>query len=155
MHSKSPHIRTRVTSATARRTANITNLIAVLRKNDKMTFNSISEHLQMSPSGTRKYVRELIDSDVLREVDHRVYSLHSANLVDAFESALALAQKPRSALSVRRGSPQPCGVTVHIMSDDTHYQIKRPKVVCARDELVTALFGSGPAVCQTETTEVT
>lgn len=146
MQSKSPHIRTRVTSATARRTANIICLIAVLRKNDKMTFDSISEHLRMSPSGTRKYVRELIDADVLREVDHRVYSLHSANLVEAFESALALAQKPRSALPVKNGSPQPCGVTVHIMSDDTHYQIKRPKVVCMRDPLVAALFGSGPAV---------
>lgn len=146
MHSKSPHIRTRATSATARRAENIVGLIAELRKRVRMTFNDISEHLCMTASGTRKYVSELMDADVLREIGHRVYSLHSANLVEAFESSLALSQKPRSALPVKRVLPHPCGVTVHIMNDDAPYQVKRPKVVCARDELVMALFGSGPAV---------
>lgn len=151
--------RVRDTSATARRADNIREIVALMR-NSLMTFAGIQEVLRMSPSGTRKYVRELITSDVIM-IDHtdtipRIagkgaeQTVHYFRLTDdeaKITRLMGMLSAPRT--EKKKGDPRKPTLTgdpsrhFHIMMDDTHYAVKPQSKLPAPDPLLAAFFGMG------------
>lgn len=151
--------RVRDTSATARRFENIKTIISTLRQCE-MTRVDIQALLHFSPSGARKYVRELVNAGVM-VVSHiepvprasnkaRDGQVHHFKLTDDEEiiaNVLALVvkesnnktkeEKPKE--RVLSGDPTR---HFHIVSDDTYYAVKVPhKRIPAPDPVLAHLFG--------------
>lgn len=148
-----PYQRVRVTSATLQRVQHFRNLIAGFKAGGMM-FDQICAMLAMTPSGGRKYLRDLREAGVVHVVNHdsprpphfigyQVFGLVSEALADEFLDKIALPANGRMVVPVKARDENP-GVRTHIMGDDVRFEVKRPKFVAHRDELVSALFG--PAV---------
>ena len=145
--------RTRDTTATQRRFDNLRRLIAALSLS-QMEAADICDFLQFSPSGARKYIRELHESriiEVARYIDgtekylgRPLYKLTADQaLLAAFVAQLnplcpAAPRKPSAKLDL----PVAAGRSFHIMADDTHYTVRASRAPAVRDSLVAALFGA-------------
>ncbi|MCG2584440.1 winged helix-turn-helix domain-containing protein [Massilia sp. TS11] len=158
--SLAPIERIRSTSATQRRIENMQKLIKELA-NHEMLADEIAWFLKFSPSGARKYIRDLREAGVIelaRYVEGTATYLGKAvyqitpdpERVKAFLAAIV--QPKREAPAARRERPSlreqnmaGSGRHFHILADDTHYAIRVNRTPVMRDPLVAALFGDGPA----------
>ena len=155
--SLAPIERVRSTSATLRRIENMQKLIAELQ-NHEMLADEIAWFLKFSPSGARKYIRDLRDAGVIELARYiegtatylgkAVYQLTpDAERVKAFLAAIAQPKRegapPRKERpSLREQSMAGSGRHFHILADDTHYAIRVNRGPVTRDPLVAALFGA-------------
>lgn len=149
--------RQRLTAATARRVESMKRLVAEMAVRD-MTLADVGYWIDMSPSGARKYIYDLVGAGLVTQaglVNPTRYSLGkpSYRLTDdagAVASFLAEIEMPDGS-PIARPSPKQAGVKlaagrhVHIMGDDVHYAVRLSKSVPVRDSLVAALFGPGAA----------
>lgn len=145
--------RQRLTAATARRVEQMKALLAELAKTD-MTLIDMSATIGCSPSGTRKYMLELMRAKLL--VVHAIIEpnrfshgkplyrlVGDAAQVAAFVAGIEL--PPGSA--VARPSPKQAarqlepGRHLHIMGDDVHYAVRLNRSEVIRDWAVAAIFG--------------
>ncbi len=159
MTAKNDLIRMRNTSATRRRMDNIRKLIDELRTRD-MTADDMCFLLKFSPSGARKYIRDLIGPGVIELAHHieakgayigkPVFRLSSdSERVEAF-LLMIQQEEPRSSvaktpLETRLQNTFGTDRHFHVMADDIMYKIRINRDKPRRDDLVTALFGDGPA----------
>ena len=158
--SMAPIERVRSTSATLRRIENMQKLIGELSVHE-MLADEIAWFLKFSPSGARKYIRDLRDAGVIELARYiegtatylgkAVYQLSpEPERVRAFLAAIvqpkrdgAAPRKDRPGL--REQSMAGNGRHFHILADDTHYAIRVNRGPVTRDPLVAALFGSAPS----------
>ncbi|MEC5163683.1 hypothetical protein ACFDR9_003434 [Janthinobacterium sp. CG_23.3] len=158
--SMAPIERVRSTSATLRRIENMQKLIGELSLHE-MLADEIAWFLKFSPSGARKYIRDLRDAGVIELARYiegtatylgkAVYQLTpDPERVRAFLAAIvqpkregAAPRKDRPGL--REQSMAGNGRHFHILADDTHYAIRVNRGPVMRDPLVAALFGSAPS----------
>lgn len=158
--SMAPIERVRSTSATLRRIENMQKLIGELSVHE-MLADEIAWFLKFSPSGARKYIRDLRDAGVIELARYiegtatylgkAVYQLTpDPERVRAFLSAIV--QPKREGVAPRKERPglreqsmAGNGRHFHILADDTHYAIRVNRGPVMRDPLVAALFGSAPS----------
>ncbi len=158
--SMAPIERVRSTSATLRRIENMQKLIGELSVHE-MLADEIAWFLKFSPSGARKYIRDLRDAGVIelaRYIEGTATYLGKAvyqitpdpERVRVFLAAIvqpkrdgAAPRKDRPGL--REQSMAGNGRHFHILADDTHYAIRINRGPVMRDPLVAALFGSAPS----------
>ena len=158
--SMAPIERVRSTSATLRRIENMQRLIGELSVHE-MLADEIAWFLKFSPSGARKYIRDLRDAGVIELARYiegtatylgkAVYQLSpDPERVRAFLAAIVqpkrdgvVARKDR--MGQRDQSLSGSGRHFHILADDTHYAIRVNRGPVTRDPLVAALFGSAPS----------
>jgi DNA-binding Lrp family transcriptional regulator len=158
--SMAPIERVRSTSATQRRIENMQKLIGELATHE-MLADEIAWFLKFSPSGARKYIRDLRDAGVIelaRYIEGTATYLGKAvyqispdpERVKAFLAAIV--QPKREGAPVRKERPglreqnmAGTGRHFHILADDTHYAIRMNRTPVSRDPLVAALFGAAPA----------
>lgn len=151
-----PIERTRSTSATKRRIENFQRLINELA-NHEMLADDIAWFLKFSPSGARKYIRELREAGVIELTRYvegtasylgkAVYKISSdSERPKAFLAAIceteptgANSHKKRSRL--REECLESDGRHFHFLADDTHLTVGVNRCPVARDPLVAALFG--------------
>lgn len=163
--SLAPIERVRSTSATQRRIENMQKLINELMDHE-MLADEIAWFLKFSPSGARKYIRDLREAGVIelaRYVEGTATYLGKAvyqispdpERVKAFLAAIA--QPKREGAPPRKERPglreqamAGTGRHFHILADDTHYAIRVNRNPVGRDPLVTALFGPAPALANKE-----
>lgn len=163
--SLAPIERVRSTSATQRRIENMQKLINELMDHE-MLADEIAWFLKFSPSGARKYIRDLREAGVIelaRYVEGTATYLGKAvyqispdpERVQSFLAAIA--QPKREGAPPRKERPglreqamAGAGRHFHILADDTHYAIRVNRNPVARDPLVTALFGPAPALAGKE-----
>lgn len=147
--------RTRSTRSTARRLVNVRILLEHLLVIDELSFDEISLLLKLSPSGSRKYIKDLRQSGLLivARIDcvgsqtHGTTYFRLCNNKEKVRKALDLILETTShtpiAKSVRtplRGSTD--GRNFHIMLDDTEYQIKTPAIKPPKhDDLMSLFYG--------------
>jgi DNA-binding transcriptional ArsR family regulator len=124
--------RIRNTSITRQRVDNMLRLVAEFHLRE-MLRDDIREFLGMSPSGVRKYIRELREAKIIDAVrcddlqgpQHQIYALcASTETVTAFIQSLALpqvvpARKPKSFIQ-----PADPSRHVHVMDDDAQYPVR-------------------------------
>jgi DNA-binding Lrp family transcriptional regulator len=157
--SLAPIERVRSTSATQRRIENMQKLINEL-SNHEMLADEIAWFLKFSPSGARKYIRDLREAGVIelaRYIEGTATYLGKAvyqispdpERVKAFLAAIC--QPKREGAAPRKERPglreqnmAGSGRHFHILADDTHYAIRVNRSPVARDPLVAALFGPAP-----------
>ncbi|MES2296012.1 MAG: winged helix-turn-helix domain-containing protein [Pseudomonadota bacterium] len=157
--SMAPIERVRSTSATQRRIENMQKLVGELAQHE-MLADEIAWFLKFSPSGARKYIRDLRDAGVIelaRYIEGTATYLGKAvyqispdpERVKAFLSAIV--QPKREGVPPRKERPglrdqnlAGTGRHFHILADDTHYAIRMNRAPVARDPLVAALFGAAP-----------
>lgn len=157
--SMAPIERVRSTSATQRRIENMQKLIGELSTHE-MLADEIAWFLKFSPSGARKYIRDLREAGVIelaRYIEGTATYLGKAvyqispdpDRVKAFLAAIvqpkregAAPRKERPGL--REQSMAGNGRHFHILADDTHYAIRVNRSPVSRDPLVAALFGAAP-----------
>ncbi|WP_295991644.1 ArsR family transcriptional regulator [Rugamonas sp.] len=146
--------RTRDTLNTRRRLENLRCLIDAFGAR-QMEAADICDLLKFSPSGARKYVRELREDriiEVARHIDSTATYLgkviYKLTLDEAKIAALlAEIDQPSRAPTrkqykpVKPAPPSVPGRSVHIIGDDTHYAVRLARIVPARDPLFEALFG--------------
>jgi hypothetical protein len=158
--SMAPIERVRSTSATLRRIENMQKLIGELSVHE-MLADEIAWFLKFSPSGARKYIRDLRDAGVIELARYiegtatylgkAVYQLTpDPERVRAFLSAIVQPKRegvvPRKERpGLREQSMAGNGRHFHILADDTHYAIRVNRGPVMRDPLVAALFGSAPS----------
>ena len=147
-----PSMRTRCTSMTEQRTANLKSLVAELSTRE-MQADDICAHLKMSPSGARKYIADLRAAGVMvlaRYADGTVTYLGKACyrlasdplLVSEFLSQIEQHKhQPRIPAPPARALPVAPGRSFHIMADDAHFAVRINRHPAMRDPLVAALFG--------------
>ncbi len=158
--SLAPIERVRSTSATLRRIENMQKLIMELSTHE-MLADEIAWFLKFSPSGARKYIRDLRDAGVIelaRYIEGTATYLGKAvyqispdpERVKAFLAAIV--QPKRDGVPPRKERPglrdqslAGTGRHFHILADDTHYAIRVNRNPVARDPLVAALFGAAPS----------
>lgn len=158
--SMAPIERVRSTSATLRRIENMQRLIGELSVHE-MLADEIAWFLKFSPSGARKYIRDLRDAGVIELARYiegtatylgkAVYQLSpDPERVRTFLAAIVqpkrdgvVARKDR--MGQRDQSLSGSGRHFHILADDTHYAIRVNRGPVTRDPLVAALFGSAPS----------
>ena len=157
--SMAPIERVRSTSATQRRIENMQKLIGELSTHE-MLADEIAWFLKFSPSGARKYIRDLREAGVIelaRYIEGTATYLGKAvyqispdpERVKAFLAAIV--QPKREGVAPRKERPglreQSMAGTghFHILADDTHYAIRVNRSPVARDPLVAALFGAAPS----------
>src|SRR5450830_1610990 len=152
--------RVRSTSATLRRIENMQKLIGELSMHE-MLADEIAWFLKFSPSGARKYIRDLREAGVIelaRYVEGTATYLGKAvyqltpdpERVKAFLAAIV--QPKREGAAPRKERPglreqamAGTGRHFHILADDSHYAIRVNRSPVARDPLVAALFGAAPS----------
>ncbi|MBJ7309273.1 winged helix-turn-helix transcriptional regulator [Rugamonas sp. CCM 8940] len=155
-----PIERVRSTSATLRRIENMQKLIGELSMHE-MLADEIAWFLKFSPSGARKYIRDLREAGVIELARYiegtatylgkAVYQLTpDPDRVRAFLAAIV--QPKREGAPPRKERPglreqhmAGSGRHFHILADDTHYAIRVNRGPVMRDPLVAALFGSAPS----------
>jgi hypothetical protein len=153
----------RCTTATARRVANMKLVIDTLRERGTMHREDVSFLLGFSPSGARKYVRELIADDVL-VIDHflppltksttatPVYALNTPIVVAAFLERLETmpqtvaqqrAQVDHTSTGPRMQKVQAeDGRQVHMLRDDVEHKPRSARFkIPAHEPLMAAFFG--------------
>ena len=126
----------------------------------EMLADEIAWFLKFSPSGARKYIRDLREAGVIelaRYIEGTATYLGKAvyrispdpERVKAFLAAIcqpkregAAPRKERPGL--REQSMAGSGRHFHILADDTHYAIRVNRSPVTRDPLVAALFGPPP-----------
>ncbi len=165
--------RVRETSATQRRLDNFKKLIDELLIND-MTADEMGALLKFSPSGTRKYIRDLREIGILelaayiegtptylgravfRVVDDEERLAEFLKRIEVTEQEAKVRKERRGISSEEVAAARKLtvfdqmagqGRRFHILADDTHYAIRvdpNGKAV-SRDPLTAALFGDGPA----------
>jgi DNA-binding Lrp family transcriptional regulator len=158
--SMAPIERVRSTSATQRRIENMQKLIGELSTHE-MLADEIAWFLKFSPSGARKYIRDLREAGVIelaRYIEGTATYLGKAvyqispdpERVKAFLAAIV--QPKREGVPPRKERPglreqnmAGTGRHFHILADDTHYAIRVNRNPVARDPLVAALFGAAPS----------
>ncbi|MFC3380187.1 winged helix-turn-helix domain-containing protein [Rugamonas sp. CCM 8940] len=158
--SMAPIERVRSTSATLRRIENMQKLIGELSMHE-MLADEIAWFLKFSPSGARKYIRDLREAGVIELARYiegtatylgkAVYQLTpDPDRVRAFLAAIV--QPKREGAPPRKERPglreqhmAGSGRHFHILADDTHYAIRVNRGPVMRDPLVAALFGSAPS----------
>ncbi len=147
--------RTRTTSATQRRTDNMRLLIVELGTRE-MLADDFCFFLKFSPSGARKYIRDLREAGVIELARYiegtatylgkAVYQITPVQLhIDAFLAEIAQPHRDAAPRRASTGSPHTAGPGrhFHIMGDDVRYAIRVSRVKIARDPIVAALFGTG------------
>jgi DNA-binding Lrp family transcriptional regulator len=162
--SMAPIERVRSTSATQRRIENMQKLIGELAQHE-MLADEIAWFLKFSPSGARKYIRDLRDAGVIelaRYIEGTATYLGKAvyqispdpERVKAFLAAIV--QPKREGVAPRKERPglreqnmAGTGRHFHILADDTHYAIRMNRTPVTRDPLVAALFGAAPGCKET------
>ncbi|QJD98623.1 ArsR family transcriptional regulator [Massilia forsythiae] len=142
---------------TAARLEKIRKLVTALQAGEMMR-EDIASLLKVGPSGVRGYINDLRGAGVMgiaRYVDGTAYALGRAVyciLMDAEQAAAYLAGL--AALPVARAGGGRSGLEVaardpsrhfHILRDDEPYSVRVSRKPTARDPLVAALFGAGPA----------
>ena len=158
--SMAPIERVRSTSATLRRIENMQKLIGELSMHE-MLADEIAWFLKFSPSGARKYIRDLREAGVIELARYiegtatylgkAVYQLTpDPDRVKAFLAAIVQPKRegapPRKERpGIREQSMAGAGRHFHILADDTHYAIRVNRGPVQRDPLVAALFGSAPS----------
>lgn len=158
--SLAPIERIRSTSATLRRIENMQKLIGELSMHE-MLADEIAWFLKFSPSGARKYIRDLREAGVIELARYiegtatylgkAVYQLTpDPDRVRAFLAAIVQPKRegapPRKERpSLREQNMAGNGRHFHILADDTHYAIRVNRGPVMRDPLVAALFGSAPS----------
>ncbi len=158
--SMAPIERVRSTSATLRRIENMQKLIAELSMHE-MLADEIAWFLKFSPSGARKYIRDLREAGVIELARYiegtatylgkAVYQLTpDPERIATFLAAIAQPKRegapPRKERpGVREQAMAGSGRHFHILADDTHYAIRVNRGPVMRDPLVAALFGSAPS----------
>jgi len=158
--SMAPIERVRSTSATLRRIENMQKLIGELSLHE-MLADEIAWFLKFSPSGARKYIRDLREAGVIELARYiegtatylgkAVYQLTpDPERVRTFLAAIVQPKRegapPRKERpSLREQSMAGSGRHFHILADDTHYAIRVNRGPVVRDPLVAALFGSAPS----------
>ncbi|SFM14436.1 MULTISPECIES: winged helix-turn-helix domain-containing protein [Rugamonas] len=158
--SMAPIERVRSTSATLRRIENMQKLIGELSMHE-MLADEIAWFLKFSPSGARKYIRDLREAGVIELARYiegtatylgkAVYQLTpDPDRVRAFLAAIV--QPKREGAPPRKERPglreqhmAGSGRHFHILADDTHYAIRVNRAPVMRDPLVAALFGMAPS----------
>jgi len=152
-----PIERVRSTSATLRRIENMQKLIGELSMHE-MLADEIAWFLKFSPSGARKYIRDLREAGVIELARYiegtatylgkAVYQLTpDPDRVKAFLAAIVQPKRegapPRKERpGIREQSMAGAGRHFHILADDTHYAIRVNRGPVMRDPLVAALFGA-------------
>lgn len=156
MSAKNDMIRIRNTKATRRRVENITILLTRMAMGE-MFADEICDTLKCTASGSRKYIRDLEKAGIIeitRFVKQRkpfignsVYRLSADS--EKIKNYLTLIEQPTIEAKPRAQSMKQQAISsgrhLHIMSDDAHYTVRMHTKKVARDALVTALFGDGPA----------
>ncbi|MES2127963.1 MAG: winged helix-turn-helix domain-containing protein [Pseudomonadota bacterium] len=158
--SMAPIERVRSTSATQRRIENMQKLIGELMTHE-MLADEIAWFLKFSPSGARKYIRDLREAGVIelaRYIEGTATYLGKAvyrispdpERVQAFLAAIVQPKRegapPRKERAgAREQNMAGAGRHFHILADDTHYAIRVNRNPVGRDPLVAALFGAAPA----------
>jgi hypothetical protein len=150
--------RVRDTAATARRFENINAIISTLRQCE-MTREHIQTLLKFSPSGARKYVRELVNAGVMvvSHLEHvprisnkgQAQQIHWFKLTDnedIIDNVLAVILRKEKEKVPREPAPRVLtgdpSRHFHIMADDTHYPVRvQHKKIPAPDPLLAAFFG--------------
>ena len=134
---------------------NIKKVVGALRESELKRYE-LEALLQLSPSGTRKYVSELRESGVLelaRYIDGTatylgvpVFKLvDDTKRVNDFLAGLdagRVCAKRKCDKSQLDLAKRMAGRHFHIMADDTHYAIRVSRTPAFRDPLVEALFGA-------------
>lgn len=163
--SMAPIERVRSTSATLRRIENMQKLIGELAQHE-MLADEIAWFLKFSPSGARKYIRDLREAGVIELARYiegtatylgkavyqltpdpeRVRTFLAAIVQPKREGAPPRRERPALRDQVMAGN----GRHFHILADDTHYAIRVNRAPVARDPLVAALFGAAPALHKAE-----
>jgi DNA-binding Lrp family transcriptional regulator len=159
--SLAPIERVRSTSATLRRIENMQKLVAELQQHE-MLADEIAWFLKFSPSGARKYIRDLRDAGVIELARYiegtatylgkAVYQLTpDPERVKTFLAAIVQPKRdgvpPRKERpSLREQAMAGAGRHFHILADDTHYAIRVNRGPVTRDPLVAALFGNAPSM---------
>jgi DNA-binding Lrp family transcriptional regulator len=159
--SLAPIERVRSTSATLRRIENMQKLVAELQQHE-MLADEIAWFLKFSPSGARKYIRDLRDAGVIELARYiegtatylgkAVYQLTpDPERVKTFLAAIVQPKRegapPRKERpSLREQAMAGAGRHFHILADDTHYAIRVNRAPVTRDPLVAALFGNAPSM---------
>lgn len=152
-------LRSRDTCKTRVRLDNIRRLLAELAMRELLA-DDICDLLKYSPSGARKYIRDLREAGVLelsRYVDGTATYLGKALYrltPDAERVRMFLAElghplqggtpRPKSSATRIPQAVSSGGRHFHILADDTHYAVRLSSAPAVRDPLVAALFG--PAV---------
>lgn len=140
---------------TQERIDNIKKVVGALREGELKRYE-LEALLQLSPSGTRKYVADLRESGVLelaRYVDGTstylgvpVFQLSpDKKRVDDFLAELdagGVCPKRKCDKSQLDLAKRMAGRHFHIMQDDTHFAIRVSRSAVGRDPLVEALFGA-------------
>ena len=147
-----PAMRTRCTSMTEQRTANLKSLVRELAARE-MQADDICAYLKMSPSGARKYIADLRAAGVAvlaRYADGTATYVGKAcyRLVSDPRLVIELLgqleqhkREPRIPAPPVRALPALPGRSFHIMADDTHFAVRINRHPVMRDPLVAALFG--------------
>jgi predicted transcriptional regulator len=151
-----PYQRVRVTRQTALRIEKLENLLAYLRQapGGRKTVE-IRTFLNLSISGGRKYIKELLDAEVVDAVaagsakekqcaDNVRYAIVSETKAAEFMAAVAVPDSVRPPGKGALARPLPRGV--HVLADDTHFAVRVNRNPVKRDPLVEALFGPARAV---------
>src|SRR5262249_30690652 len=137
--SMAPIERVRSTSATQRRIENMQKLIGELSTHE-MLADEIAWFLKFSPSGARKYIRDLRDAGVIelaRYIEGTATYLAKAvyqispdpERVKAFLAAIVQPKREGAPVRKERASQREqnmagTGRHFHILADDTHYAIR-------------------------------
>lgn len=153
-----PHVR--ITEATMRRQENFRKLIERMKLGG-MAFDEICEFLVMSPSGGRKYLRELRDAEVLKIERHDgpgfhgngaafegfpIWGLISHEAAEQFMDATKQVRPHSTPARKKLEQEDDPSVRVYMAHDDTRFVVPRAVVVPRRDDLVAALFGAAGVV---------
>ncbi len=152
MNSPSPLDLQRKTSNTTRRIQNMITIVEELRKRE-MIAEEIGFLLKYSPSGTRKYIRDLREAGVVEVARHigatenyigkSVYAVsQDAGHVKGFLLAITLKKKSAPVKEAVLVPKMPAGSTLHVMDDDMPNRVRIHRKPARRDDLVAALFGA-------------
>lgn len=155
---KAFHVTVRVTTATKRRVELMRKMIDRFRQGEAM-FDELAELIGFSPSGTRGYLKELIDADlvfldrrinvVARSIGQAVYVLtDNEDLVDAYIASMGIPQPERAPKErIAHGLPTDPTRHFHIVQDDSSYPVKVARLNApAPDPLLAQFFGFAGAV---------
>ena len=135
---------------TAERMEKIRKLITALQEEGYLMRDEIGPMLGLGPSGVRKYLADLRGQvEASWDRGHITVRLTmSSSQTGAFLKRLAATAPARptgiSMTPARIAAAEP-GRHFHILADDTHYAIHVSRAPVARDPMVAALFGAGPA----------
>jgi len=136
-------------SQTAARLAKLRTLITTLQVR-QLRRDEICNLLQVGPSGVRKYLADLrgLVATVFDAGVAVCRLVGAAEKVQAFLAglgAMAPGRPVTAAPSPERIAARDPRRHFHILADDEHYAIRVSRALPARDPMVAAFFGAGPA----------